>query len=409
MKKTKYIYLSSKNFDGTVFITQVADWLSVYNENGIAFDYYHLLYYPYLWDKSARKQQLEEIKKATSYFKDYSFCFPSRGLFIYLNAMLWHLKLKKFYRENDEILIFSRNILGREIDMLKKLAPIPIIFYFDARAASAEENKFTAAKQNNFSYSKFKTFTHIFYTEYKTVTIADRIFAVSNVLKKYFTTNYNVPSEKVFIYPCLSDATKFYLDHQIRLNTRNELGFSDKNQVYLYAGGLAGEYHIVNSIFEFFNWISNKNQDARFLLLSKDRVAIEEKLKQYPEIINKLQYKSVSNNEMINYLNAADYGLLFRDNVLMNNVASPSKFAEYMLCGLPCIISEGVGDYTEFCKNEGVGVVVNETEINNWNLFNYEKIKGSDFDRKEIADIGKRLFSKQAVVEDIITEFKREF
>ena len=251
--KRKYIYLSSKNFDGTVFITQVADWLSVYNENGIAFDYYHLLYYPYLWDKSARKQQLEEIKKATSYFKDYSFCFPSRGLFIYLNAMLWHFKLRRYYKEYDEILLFSRNIFGKEIYILKKLAPIPIIFYYDARAASAEENRYNAVKHKDFSYRKYKTFAHIYYTEYKTVSTADHIFAVSDKLKKYFQINYDISPEKVFIYPCLSDSSKFYFDNEVRTKTRNELAYSNNEQVYLYAGGLSGEYHITNCIFDFFS------------------------------------------------------------------------------------------------------------------------------------------------------------
>ena len=407
--KRKFIYLSSKGFDGTVFITQVADWLNVYDKEGVTFDYFHLLYYPYLWNSSGRKKQIADIANTTPFFKYYSYCFPSRGIFVFINAMLWHLKLMKFYRGNDEILIFSRNILGKEIDILKKLAPIPIIFYYDARAASAEENKYSAAKQNNFSFSKFKTFTHIFYTEYKTVTIADRIFAVSNVLKKYFSTNYNVPSEKVFIYPCLSDASKFYFDSAIRVNTRNELGFTDNHQVFLYAGGIAGEYHIVNSIFGFFDYLSLKNPDARFLLLSRDNLAIEEKLKQYPALKNKLQYKSVANNEMINYLNTADFGLLLRDNVLMNNVASPSKFAEYMLCGLPCIISEGVGDYTEFCRNEGVGVVVNESEMNNWNLFDYKRISEAKFDRISIAGIGQTYFSKQRALPHIIKEFKCQF
>lgn len=407
--KRKFIYLSPKSYDGTVFTTQVADWLNLYKDHGVDFGYLHLFYFDYLWKRSQRNNQINKMRKEITFFKDYSFCFPSRGLFVYLNAMLWHLKLKETYKNCDELLLFSRMICGKEISILKKLSPIPLIFYYDARAASAEENKYAAVKNNDFSYNKFKTFAHIYYTEYKTVSIADRIFSVSNVLKKYFFTNYNTEPKKVFIYPCLSDASKFYFDEQIRLKTRIELGFNDKNQVYLYAGGVAGDYHIINNIFEFYNYISNKNPDARFLLLSKDNLAIEEKLKQYPILKKTLTYKSVSNNEMINYLNAADFGLLFRDNVLMNNVASPSKFAEYMLSGLPCIISEGVGDYTEFCRNEGVGVVVNETEMNNWDIFDYEKINGCHFDRKEIADIGKKLFSKQSVVEDIIEEFKREY
>jgi hypothetical protein len=40
VKKREYIYISNLTFDGTVFITQVADWLNLYKENGIVFDLY---------------------------------------------------------------------------------------------------------------------------------------------------------------------------------------------------------------------------------------------------------------------------------------------------------------------------------------------------------------------------------
>jgi hypothetical protein len=181
------------------------------------------------------------------------------------------------------------------------------------------------------------------------------------------------------------------------------------NQVYLYSGGLAYEHHISKSIFEFFNFIASQNSNVRFLLLSKDSVAIETKLKLYPQLANKLIYLSVPNAEIVKYLNAADYGLLLRDNVIMNNVASPTKFAEYMLCGLPTIISVGVGDYTEFCMKEHVGIVVTEDEMNNWNLFDFKKITESNFDRKRIAAIGLESFSKQSRVNQIIGEFKKNY
>jgi hypothetical protein len=112
---------------------------------------------------------------------------------------------------------------------------------------------------------------------------------------------------------------------------------------------------------------------------------------------------------MINFLNAADFGLLFRDNVIMNNVASPSKFAEYMLCGLPTIISEGVGDYTEFCISKSVGIVVKEDQMNNWNLFDYSIIEKANFVREKISENGLKFLSKQSIVNLIISEFNKKF
>ena len=37
-EKVKYIYISNLSFDGTVFVTQVLDWLHLYRDAGIHFD-----------------------------------------------------------------------------------------------------------------------------------------------------------------------------------------------------------------------------------------------------------------------------------------------------------------------------------------------------------------------------------
>ena len=52
----------------------------------------------------------------------------------------------------------------------------------------------------------------------------------------------------------------------------------------------------------------------------------------------------MTNKEVYKYLNAADVAFLLRDDVVLNRVASPTKLAEYMFCGLP-IISTNVSTY----------------------------------------------------------------
>ena len=59
---------------------------------------------------------------------------------------------------------------------------------------------------------------------------------------------------------------------------------------------------------------------------------------------------SVAHHEVRKYLCAADVGLLFRDRHILNEVACPGKFAEYMLTGLPLMMTEGIGDYSREVK-----------------------------------------------------------
>lgn len=405
MNNSCYVYLNGKSFDGTVFVTQIADWLRLYKEKGVNFNYLHLFFYRNIFKFSWKKQQRESIDEVIETPVAYSYFFPSKGLFVYLNVILWSLMINNCSKNSDRVIIFSRMIFGKEIKILRKFIKKPIYFIFDARAASVEENKYNAVVRQHLSKSQFDFFKHISYTECITVHEADRIFAVSNQLKKYLIQNYGVKKDKFFIYPCLSDSNKFYYDEFLRNSMREELRYKENDIVYLYAGGLNNLYHVSDNILIFLNIVAQKDPNSKFLLLSKDRLDNDIVLKEYPALVGRFINKSVNNSEMVKYLNAADYGLLFRENVPMNNVASPSKFAEYMLCGLPTIISEGVGDYSELCEKEGLGILFKETELTDMNTFDYNKIRNRQFNRKIIAEYGFNNLSKQSRLHAIIEEF----
>jgi glycosyltransferase involved in cell wall biosynthesis len=48
-------------------------------------------------------------------------------------------------------------------------------------------------------------------------------------------------------------------------------------------------------------------------------------------------------------------GLLLREDTLTNRVASPVKFAEYLRCGLPVILTPYIGDFYGLVRSEDVG------------------------------------------------------
>jgi glycosyltransferase involved in cell wall biosynthesis len=60
------------------------------------------------------------------------------------------------------------------------------------------------------------------------------------------------------------------------------------------------------------------------------------------------------------FLSAADAGLAFIKPSFSKLASSPTKFAEYLGCGLPLIINSGVGDADELINREGVGALVRE-------------------------------------------------
>jgi len=112
---------------------------------------------------------------------------------------------------------------------------------------------------------------------------------------------------------------------------------------------------------------------------------------------------SESPSEINEIYNAADFGILFRDEILTNKVASPTKLAEYLLAGLPVLISREVGDYSELVSKYKFGVVTSN------NLAEFVSVSEEKFykeaDRTEISDYAAKHLSKQAIVETIISEY----
>ena len=54
----------------------------------------------------------------------------------------------------------------------------------------------------------------------------------------------------------------------------------------------------------------------------------------------------------------ADVAMLIRKDKTVNRVASPTKFGEYLLCGLPVIISPNVGESSSIIEEHRLGIVL---------------------------------------------------
>ena len=404
MSRTSFIYLNTKHYDGTVFVTQIADWLRLYSENGITFMYFHQFYGKEFFRTDWKKSHLEKIRTVIPQIDNVSITLPEKFFFPRVNAYLLNRIINTKCKGSDRVVIFSRMLYGKEIKILKRLSSKEIVFIYDARGASKAEHEYDLTKKGMNKVQLQKLLNHISEVERDAVVNADRIFCVSNVLMKYLSQEYGVNEDKFFIYPCLSDSNKFYYSQTLRENMREKLGYNSSAHVYLYSGGLKNKYHLVGETLEFLNNVEKNDKEARFLFLSKDEYDENELLKDYSYLKGKITVRCVPNEEVVNYLNAADFGLLFRDNVIMNNVASPSKFAEYILCGLPTIISEGVGDYSELCVKENLGIKIKDFKLTEADA---NRLIENDFSREKIAFFGSQNLSKQSRLPQILMEFKR--
>ncbi|MFO0434645.1 MAG: hypothetical protein ACK5ZT_05305 [Sphingobacteriaceae bacterium] len=204
--------------------------------------------------------------------------------------------------------------------------------------------------------------------ESDSVSNCDFRIAVSEKLVQFWRDQFNYTASDHVVIPCTLDTKHFQDFDNLRVDKnsdiRRKLGFEVKDVVYVYSGSNA-PWQSFDLIEKFISEIIVISDNAKFLFLSKKSLNIERLILKYPDRIKCvwLDHKLVPF-----YLSACDYGLLLRNNSVTNFVASPVKFAEYLFCGLKIIISESIGDLSDFVIQHNCGYTVSNDFYNIMNF-----------------------------------------
>lgn len=204
----------------------------------------------------------------------------------------------------------------------------------------------------------------------------DKILAVSHALVNYWEAEYSFVSKKHVVIPCtLSEDFVFNFPKQHEIsNLKKEIGFCETDIVFVYSGSAAGwqSFSLVKKILA---PLLDKNKNVKLLWLSNDFNENSDFVIKYKARIKTNWLKPA---DVRKYLLAADYGILYRENSITNSVASPVKFAEYLSCGLKIVVSNNLGDFTDFVKKHSCGVIGDELffveQVNYMDKVNYHTL-----------------------------------
>ena len=233
---------------------------------------------------------------------------------------------------------------------------------------------------------------------------SDLVFCVSNALKNYYLKKIKTDETKFRIFPGAADSNLFYYNTNLRNRIRLELGLNDHEILIVYSGRLEMKWEIPDKILSFYKHLNDRNKKYKLLLLTPDvELAIE--MIDTLKISNLVYVKSVKLDEVNKYLNAADAGLLLREDIIMNNVASPTKFAEYLMTGLPVIISSAIHDFADDINKTGYGVVVKGLDSMAEDEFN-KFTTSLQFNRQEIESWGSQQLSKETFIKNYVQTLK---
>jgi len=167
------------------------------------------------------------------------------------------------------------------------------------------------------------------------------VFAVSKALKEYLSGYCDV----VEVVPSVA-ANSMNFDSKSREEVRRRLGINPEETLFVFSSGGNAMWQKAAETFTFM-------RERGYRVLNLSRHQVDEEL---------VMTKFVPFNEMSAYLSASDIAILWRDKSVVNDVASPVKFAEYVCCGLPVITSKHVDQSAEFVRRTGNGAIIDELD-----------------------------------------------
>jgi len=398
MKEKYFLYLSEP-ISSTIIESQVINWLEYLQNEGIVFDLFLKHSLTFLLKKD--KEYPERVKKAKNKLKGKIYLIPAiRKKNIFLTSFLveflclFFIILNKTLK-NHKIIIQTRNFSYLNIlKSIKFLFP-KIKLVFDYRGAVAEEflNKLGHKSIAEVNSKKIKRKYHkILSMQRKMFMLSDSIICVSTKLKDYVKKYYTETT--ISVIPGAADSMRFNYNPKVRNYIRHLLGLNNR-VIFLYSGRLDSIWQMKEFIFEVMGAITQKYSQVYFICLTPDVKTGNKLIKKYDINMGDILLKYVRYEELWKYYNAADYGLLFREDIATNNVASPTKFCEYILCGLPVLISKQVGDFSDFVEKNNFGYVIQNT-IEDILLCMDKIIEDKSINRKKISKVSSEYYSKQA-------------
>lgn len=204
------------------------------------------------------------------------------------------------------------------------------------------------------------------------------------------------------VVPCCADLDLFKFSSADRERRRRELGVSDRF-VVVYSGSIDGWY-LTERMADFFSEVLKQRPDAHFLWLTPTRHERLRNLMQERRI-DESSYTvlAAASRDVASYLSAGDVGLAFIKSCFSKLASSPTKYAEYLGCGLPLLINSGVGDSDALITQEGVGALVTEFKSSEYAkvITTIERfVRDAPETRRRTRAVAERLFDVRTVGAD---------
>ena len=232
----------------------------------------------------------------------------------------------------------------------------------------------------------------------------DALFVVSQGLADILQERYpHVDIRgKTTVVPTGVDCAVRHYSPQLRADMRRQLGLENRF-IVIYIGNAFYSWQNVNRTIQIFQLLKRDVLPNAFLTLlvnGGDHDTVREFIGKAALEPGDYLLREVPPGEVTGYLNAADLGVLLRHRHVMNRACAPGKFGDYVACGLPVLMTEGIGTFSESVTAARCGVVLSDMDDDDEIVENVARVwPFQDGQRAEIAKWARETLSSEALID----------
>jgi hypothetical protein len=386
------LFITHEGFGNSIFRSQVIEHCESLITDNIEIDILTYDVFRKSWDVSlgnVSKYVKNSILKI-NLKKAFNIYLPGSS---FLNIVLLALDIRQYKIKRNISFIHARaDYTAFLCVLLKPLHQLPVIW--DCRGDSIDEMNFAIEKYN---FIVRNLFVVLFvwrqrFIKFIAAKYSNSCVCVSEPLRSSIVQIR--PNLKIYVIPCPVPTAKFFYSHELRNRTREKLGVTKAEVLYIYSGSMTG-YQSMEKFIWYYKAILEKI-NTKIIILTIDEVLAKLIFKDI--ISDRLLIKTGKYEEMNSFYCAADFAMMIRESRALNFVASPTKFGEYCLAGLSVVHNDTVHQVTEVTKVLGNGCGMNLDEhslLSNEHKIdisrNSKKIYGRDFSNVVYKDLYKSL------------------
>ena len=207
----------------------------------------------------------------------------------------------------------------------------------------------------------------------------DACFVVSPALKEYLIKKYNICSKvRFFDVPCATTQPINIDDYErYREEFRHKYEIDSDEKVFIYSGGVSSWQCIEETVDLYKSIRKTINTKSRFLIFSHMRKEIQK----ITENDNEIMIDSYSPEILERALCAGDYAFLLRRKSIINTVAFPNKYLEYVKSGMKIITTPYINEIARQVEENGIGYIY-DFDKDDGHIIDY--IKQDSINKKEM-------------------------